>query len=360
MQGLYTPPVGPVLNTFQTVNAIPTMYQLFGDYNLTQAAALPNQMQVFPVHLMSQIEIQYFFFYGFVPCSPLNKILSDNSNNQAITSFIDTFKSQYGIQLNQAYPKLNITTYHQLFVFFDTFISGYTQGYTFPELTNLKVDLVALNKTAYDFSTLDILTYYNGDSTHSLASITFSAFWIDLKPWIETTINKDLNGDISYNGFSTPKMVLYSTHDVTLGSLMTIFKLALGWDILYYTPYASSLNIELTRPSVATNLQASNYQITINYNDNIYGPYIASDFISKLDSYYWSQDNVAIYCSGLPWLLGFAVKRATIGLGVLFAFFFIAFVTTLIICCCFYKRKNEKDEFAVVVPNDNAETNNKV
>lgn len=227
-------------------------------------------------------------------------------------------------------------------------------------MTNLKVDLVALNKTAYDFSTLDILTYYNGDSTHSLASITFSAFWIDLKPWIETTINKDLNGDISYNGFSTPKMVLYSTHDVTLGSLMTIFKLALGWDILYYTPYASSLNIELTRPSVATNLQASNYQITINYNDNIYGPYIASDFISKLDSYYWSQDNVAIYCSGLPWLLGFAVKRATIGLGVLFAFFFIAFVTTLIICCCFYKRKNEKDEFAVVVPNDNAETNNKV
>jgi len=359
LQGLFTPPVGPVLNSFQVSYAFPTMYKDFGGFNTSQPAALPNQMQVFPVHLMSEIEIQYFFFFGFKPCSPLLNVLAANSNNQAITSYISTFKSQYGSQLAQAYPKLNITSYHQLFVFFDTFISGYAQGYTFPELTNLNVDLVALNKTAYDFSTLDILLYYNGDTNHYLPTITFSAFWVDLKNWIQTRINNDLSGDVSFNGFSTPKMVLYSTHDVTLGSVMTIFKLALGWNTIYYTPYASSLNIEVTRPSLVTaSIKETDYQISINYNDNIYGPYTVSDFISKLDAYYWNQDDVAVYCSGLPWLLGFAVRRATIGLGVLFVFFFLSFVITLVICCCCYKRKEGGDQ-PVAVHQENEE-NNKV
>lgn len=346
LQGLYTPPAGPTLNQWQKDHAFPTINKNFGNFDVQTDAALPGQMQVFPVHLMTSLERQYFFFYGFSLCTPLLDVLSANEKNPEIVDYIKTFRATYETKLNAAFgfDSAYWDSYHHIFVFFDTFIAGYTHGFPFTSLVNLGVDLVALNKTAYDFSTLDILNYYNGGSDLLMPKITAAAFWDDLKMWLNNRVNNDLAGKTSYTGFAAPKLVLYSTHDVTLGSLIRYMEKVFSWDKIYYTPFASSMNIELTRPKNKANIVASDYQILINYNDNIYGPYSVTYFISQMETIMWTQTDVEDYCSGTNWLVAAVFRRATIGLGVLFAFFCIAFFVTLIVCLCCYQRKTDGGE----------------
>lgn len=346
LQGLYPPPSGPTLNQWQKDIAFPTINKNFGGYDTTLDAALPNQMQVFPIHIMSEIERQYFFFYGFNLCSSMNDVLDSNSKDPVLTNFIKEFRFKYEAQLNTAF-NLNSTfwdSYHNVFIFFDTFISGYTHGFEFKSLINLGISLDAFNNTAYEFAKIDIYNYYNGGSELYLPKITVAAFWQDLKTWLNDRVNNDLIGKYDYNGFLTPKMVLYSTHDVTLGSLLKFMQKAFSFKNIYYTPFASSLNIELTRPKNKVATVASDYQVLINYNDNIYGPYSVTFFISQMESIIWSQEDVENYCNGMNWLVAAVFKRSTIALGVLFAFFCILFIVTLIICLCFYKRKQNFSE----------------
>lgn len=356
LQGLYSPPAGPSLTQWQKDHAFPTINKNFGGFDTQTDAALPGQMQVFPVHVMSPIERQYFFFFGFDLCTPLLDVLSANEKEPAIVDFVKSFRATYESKLNAAFGLKSEywDVYHHIFVFFDTFIAGYTHGFPFTNLVNLGVDLVALNKTAYDFSELDILNYYNGGSDLYLPKVTVAAFWNDLKMWLNNRVNNDLAGKTAYTGFSAPKMVLYSTHDVTLGSLLKYMQKAFNWDKVYYTPFASSMNIELTRPKGKTATVASDYQILINYNDNIYGPYSVTFFIQEMEKNLWSQTDVEDYCSGMNWLVGAVFRRATIGLGVLFAFFCILFFVTLIVCLCCYQRKTEGTQVATTVADNKA------
>jgi len=349
LQGLYTPPIGPTLTPWQTQHAFPTIFQNFGGYNISDPAALPGQMQVFPTHTMSPGDIQYFYLYGYDICPPFYNVFASNTGDSSISTYFNTFQKLYAIQIKQAYPNIDISNYVNLQNFIRTFVTGYAEGFSYLQLQNIGVDLKSLNQSAYEFLKNDIYTYYNGDSTMYLPRLVFSSFWVDLQNWINTRITDDLNGTPSYTGFSKPKLALYSVDDVFIGSVMKYMQNSFNWTNaeLPYATFASALNIELTRPNGRNAYTRSDYLITINFNDNILGPYQADQFMNLLSQNFWNQYDISLYCYGMPWVVSWVFHRATIGLGVLFCFFFLAFVITIIICCCCYTRKTGNGNIAV-------------
>ncbi len=364
LQGWFPPGTGPSLTSNQLSLGYPFLGRNFGtfDVNTLGAGSLPNQMQVFPVHLMVELEFKYFFFYTslFKQCPPLEGYFHENTKVEPIKSFIPTVATKYGTQLKAA---INATTeklsdYHYLFGLFDTFIGGLYNGKTFSKLTAQGLDINAFNQTAFEFATYDIINYYNGGSDYLLARFTTSAFLDELFYWMENRMNYDIAGNSAYYGYISPKVVLFSTHDVTLGSLLVYFKNTLGTQT-YYTPFASALFIELTLPSGVTPKTFSDFNVSINFNDNILLTNLPYDQLkSKLMTQYWGLDKIYSYCTGLPLFLvdwvGPSWKRGTIGMTVIAGVFFFAFITVLIICCCCYERKGEHAQVAATTENNKA------
>jgi len=135
-------------------------------------------------------------------------------------------------------------------------------------------------------------------------------------------------------------MVLFSTHDVTLGSVLTYMKNALGTPT-YYTPFASALFIELTT-STTTPSSAADFLITVNYNDNILIsniPYL--DFKTKMMKYYMTQLQIHSYCTGTPIFVAYAYQNATTALAILSAILALILTFVLVFYCCINKKVDD-------------------
>ena len=216
------------------------------------------------------------------------------------------------------------------------------------------IDPAILYQTSLVFSKLDIYKYYNGDANYRLAQATVRGFWDALKTWIMNRINADSAKNFSYDKFELPKIVFYSVHDVTLGSIATFMKHALGWtdEDLIYPSFASSINWELSKPSNKnTGLTIDDYQLSFNFNDRIIGPYAVKDFIEKVESKLISFSELDDYCEIESSFVDKVFEDWTIALGVLAAFFFIVFIIVLIICI--FKTKNSNKSNVVSTSNTN-------
>lgn len=338
LQGLY-PNGGPVLTTYQENNAYPKFNGNLASYR-PNAGALPNGMQVFPIYQFPTDK--YFFMYEFSSCPVMNDVFNANSNSDDINSFKNTFKAAYGDKL-KTYFKWNDTTpldnYNNLFAIADTFIADFQEGADLAGLQNVGINLNDFNNTLYNFAQLDIFSYYNGGVDLMLPRITVSAFLDEILMWMSNRVNYDLGKDFKYYGYKSPKIALFSTHDVTVGSFLVYLKSIFN-TTTYYTPYGSGLFIELVSNQSPQSL--ADFFVNINYNDiDLLVNYKYSDFVDKIKLNYWNGDDIFSHCNGLPSLVGWGFKNATIVLGVLLGACFVLFLITLV-CCLVYMKKSKK------------------
>ena len=347
LQGWFPSGTGPVLTENQQAVAFPKIGQNWGTFQLSSigANAIQSQVQTFPVHLFVERDTKFFFFYHslFEVCPSLKDYFANNAKATEISTFMSTFKTNYGEKLRLALGKTDtkfLDDYHTLFVLFDTFIAGYFEDKKFTKLTAQGIDLQAFNQTAFEFAALDILKYYNGGAELYLPKFTVSAFLDEILFWMDKRIALDVSGDKGNYGYQSPRLALFSTHDVTLGSFLNYLKSVMGTNV-YYTPFASSLFFELTSDPNTTITGEANYKVSINFNDNILVENMSyADFKAKMKSGYMTYDEIMAYCNDVPVFVQVAFRHATIGLAICLGVCFIVLILVLIICCCCYERKN--------------------
>jgi len=166
-------------------------------------------------------------------------------------------------------------------------------------------------------------------------------------------MNNRIANDIAGKGYfpySAPKLVYFSTHDTTLGSVLTFLSKVFGTQ-KYYTPFASCLYFELSRPDDGvtnpSTLTPSSYTLDIIYNDIPLASMPFPKFQSGLSSNIWSDDTLSYNCS-VSLLTYYGFKNATITLGVLLGVCFVLLIIIIIMCCSRGKGQPEEHDHTKV------------
>jgi len=275
-----------------------------------EEAALDSQVQVFPIHLFDREKPLNFFFYNPYVCAPLGKLLLENEKIPRVADYLTGFRKDWGEKVLKSIGKEGQTdflnSYMNVFKIMDNFVAAYTEGKELKAMTDAGIDLAAFNETAFDFHFNDILYKYNGDPEKLFAKISMSSFIRDILKWMDGRINADKDGK-GYNGYKAPKYVMYSGHDVTLGSAQQVFWPALGIDPFFYTPFASSLFFELHRSEEGADEKG--YTVKVIYNDHELKEVPYTDFKDKVGALMMSDAEISEKCGFTPARTSFIKKN---------------------------------------------------
>jgi uncharacterized protein YutD len=318
LQGLFPPGTGPSLRHDQVKIAVPPTND--HQYHQTQedlsTDALPANEQIFPVHLWVAQNPAHFFFYNPYICKPLAGVFEKNKHTPRFINWFNDFEKKWGPQLRKA---LRITdtkyfaldNYQNLFKIMDHFVADYTEGRKLEILTNAGFNLAEFNKTAYEFHYNDILHLYNGvDGDQTFARISMSVLLPEVLNWMQERINADLKGNEGNANYKLPKFALFSTHDITLGSALSILDPLFKIKPYYYTPFASSLFFELYRNSEKDGpLTEADYTVKIIFNDHEMANVSFPEVKAKLNNDLWTRDHIFEYCAFGPKATSFAFLK---------------------------------------------------
>jgi len=263
--------------------------------------SIVQRVDTFPVHLFSATDPYFSFFYNPFICKKLAPLIAENNQKDEIKSFLAKLKEQHGQGLMKLLKKENtdfLDNYMYVFGLMDTFISDEYDGRDLSKLTEAGIDIQAFNATAWEFSEVDILTHYNGDNDGFFARWTTSMLWPEVIKWMENRIAADKagNGNV-YHGYNLPRMGIFSTHDVTVGSGLTVLNRAFGFK-KYYTPFACDIFFELHTPEgkQLTDLTASDYTVQVKYQSLLLGTVAFPEFKEKLQAQFYSREELKEQC----------------------------------------------------------------
>ncbi len=113
---------------------------------------------------------------------------------------------------------------------------------------------------------------------------------------------KSIDADI--NSKKSPKLLIYSAHDITISKQeLFIFKsLGLNKDENYIFPtYASQIAFEITRKDDDNkNRKYSDYFVNYYFNDDLILNMRADEFINKMEPNIWSEEKINHFCGYSP------------------------------------------------------------
>jgi hypothetical protein len=310
LQGLYPASTGPVLSAKQITKALPPV----NTDELTEAKtaagtnALPNGIDVIPVHLFAN-DGDNFFFYSPNSCAALPNIMAANANSSRNTQLLSEINSAWGEKLKTALALDDqnwLLDFNNMYLVADSFVAAYVDDRELKSFVDAGIVLNQFLDVAHEFELHNIFYHYNGDEDRMFAKICMTPFFLDVFRWMDTRIQYDIQGK-GYTGYAAPAVVLYSTHDVTLGSAQTILDFVFDREGEFIeTPYASSFIWELIRRDgvVAADLTEDDYTVKITYNDEDYLEVSYVEFKAKIRPHLLTPEEVNAFC-------GFEIPNVT-------------------------------------------------
>jgi hypothetical protein len=294
LQGFFEAGYGKKLTPFQKKTAF-----AINNYNGKLAGyekkagdfAIKGGIQVFPVHLFNRDSYLFQFFYHPTTCKPYEAMLIKNRQGPKITGFFNKYVDQYGEQLYKLVGKTKEeikSDYMLTFSMMDSYISDLQDGRELKKANEAGINSTAYNKTAYEFSEIDIMNNWNGDEKGFFARWTCSALFPEVLAWMDNRIAADKAGNKNYSGYKLPKMGIFSTHDVTVGSALTCLNIAFG-SRKYYTPYACDLFWELHNND-------NEWTVQIKYNGHNLLNIAYEEFKEKLSSILMPHEQIKHIC----------------------------------------------------------------
>ena len=351
LQGLYSPSTGPILTANQQTKAVPPVSSsLFSSEKISLATnALPNLEQVIPIDIFTPNDKYYFFNYNFNSCPALLDLVKTNAQLTTNVNAVQNFNVSWGSLLQSAihYPTSEwLLDFENIDRVCDEFLSDYVDDRTLSTYTNAGINLNLLYDEVQNFKFQSNFYYYNGDANYSFAKVSTSSIFQDIENWMQSRITNDRKG-ISYDN-SDPKLVVYSTNDLILGSMQTVLAAAFNIGGYFATPYASSFIFELGVPdnSNLSLLTNNDYTVTITYNEVTYlaaTPF--PQFTAALQAYILTTQQIDQFCGWRTPAAGNSANAyidATIALS---CALFVALIAILILLIRNSKRSGSVIEF---------------
>ena len=296
LMGLYPPSTGPNITDNQTDNAIPpinvenldTLKKQLGN------AALPNNTQIFPIHVFSPID-NFIDLQNSDRCKSVKDIKDKNRQKKILNDSFNNFTSKYPDLGNQINYSLN--NWSQLQYFADAFVAGYFDQKTYPNIT---YNLGELFESCKDLLKQDIFEVDFGDENEMISRNAMSPIIKRLQLYFSNIINHDNNNDKN----NDPKMVLYSSHDSNVAALLIFLNKALNLNLNYSyasVQFASNIIIEFYKNENAVKtFSEKDYYINITNNNYTIYSNTYKNFKDSSDKFISSSDQIASFCGFGP------------------------------------------------------------
>ena len=298
MQGFFPPGNAELIADEKTrANAHPFIddptnsgWEKFNDF--LGMKTIKDRVETIPIHLFTQDNPFNQFFYVPYICKPYKGMSDANIKKEPIQNFMKKFKEDYGEKLMKMTGRSDtnfLDSYWYLFGLFDSFISDMYDGRELKKPQDFGIDLQEFNKTSFEFAQNDILIQFNGDDESFFARWSMSILLPEVIQWMENRIAADKSGNLGYSGYALPRFAFFSTHDVTVGSGLTVLSKAFGFP-LYYTPFACDIFMELHHDD------DGNYSVHIKYQSLTLGVVPFDEFKSKIQALLYTREQIAETC----------------------------------------------------------------
>lgn len=347
LTGLFPPGVGPELTPAQRALAYPgSSNKNFGDFDEDTfgSYALPNGLQVVPIHVFDNYDKKYFFM-KFELCNNAVDNFEDNMKEDDIEADLETFQNTYGSALMQILSISDIDdflNYEYVYNICNNFIADYVQGKTLKSFTDNGISLTSFNETCTTFHTTDLYEIRAGYSTDNfLPRAVMSSFKDEILMWMDNRVDND-NNDVDYVEYTAPKLVVFSVPDYAIASMIAYISKEKGIDT-YAVPSASSFAFELYNAdgtTIGNDLSNDDYNVDVNFNGVVIATYSYTEFRDMIDGA-WNEDTVRDECAN-DLVEKYGYKRATIACGVLLGVFFVLFV---IVFLAYRKKKGSSGDY---------------
>jgi hypothetical protein len=267
LQGLFPPGTGSRLTDAQAIIAIPPLQNDFSqEIKFLGSGALMNYTSVLPVHVGGDsLNIE-----RYSKCTGYKEQRARNiKEQQAYFDFRDKFINDYGVRISNVIKKdiKWLETESHMNDLFDTFIADYTEQKELKAFKNSTINLEEFQNLTIQWLNMSqfVLNWGTQNNSDHMSRIAFYNAFQDIVNWMERRIEMDSKGD-GYTGYYSPKLAMYSAHDTNLAGVLTYLKHVFKIPQLFYTYYASSFIIELSRPDNST--REEDYVVTALFNDH--------------------------------------------------------------------------------------------
>jgi hypothetical protein len=298
LQGLYPPGTGPEINPSWSNKAVPPIkdFDFLPEIAKLSNSALPNSMQVFPIHQFDYSN-KFYFLYDQKFCPRTAQIFNQRKIGPKENANGEKFAALYGDKIKKALnlPEETKFNYDFIQVISDSFISGYTEGRNFTSLKNAGIDIDEFANFTIEHLSLDVLDVYSGDKEFAIA--TKSTAFRDINRWMSTRVKRDSENK-GYTAYSAPKLVLYSFHDRDLGDMFGYLREVFNMTEAYYPFFASSMLFELHRRDnvTSTNSSIDDYYVKVSFNDKLLMNITYSQFDSSVLNKSYTPQQIGDYC----------------------------------------------------------------
>ena len=316
---------------------------------------LPNNILVIPVHTFYEKEHTYLLEKkdncpnGF---SVIQKIENNQNAINLRNEIVDKFKLKL-IELidnkkdgdkivDLDYLKNNFDYFKN---YMETFICNFFEDNSLIKGNITSNDYYEILDYAFKYM-MEISLYNKNNSnneTKRFVKMAYIPLANKLINWLKKKVENDISGKIDILDYQIPKFVSYSSHHFSLDSLNAFIKDIFTFDdkSIKYPNFTSFINIELIRPKKSDNkYNEDDFNVTYSFDEEILLNIKYKDFISKINDYIKTDNDVKTYCNYTD--NDFKIENVFTIYIILTALFGVLFVLLLVFLIHFILNKREK------------------
>lgn len=350
MQGLYPLFNGPQLTETQMKNAYPPndlsddIYKpIIADLN---NAALPNQMQLFPIQLFDPKDRIYILYesYATSKCKAIDYILKENRRKEKVVQTRKNFNAKYGEQLLKFYNQSNGNDIYDisLIALCDHFIVDLFEDKDLSELTDAGIDLQQFKATCNDVLNEFLFTLLFGDDDGNVALLSLSSSMRQILHYINKRIELDQRGQQDLLDYSAPKMLIHSGHDSSMMGMQIYMQRAFGTPTVNPV-FADNMFFELKKKEEELKGDLSDYYIDYYIRDELIKSIPYDEFEKNIRDLLWDDDKIDSFCNmgesrdnkGMLWIVIWMLVSICIIL-----------IIAVIALYCIIKKKDDKEKLS--------------
>ena len=298
--GMFPPESGIELEPGEIKKAVPPnpmTEQMQKAVKKLKTSALPQKMQVIPIHLFNKEEKKYYTLTEPSECPAMKRVKELYQNKEVVKKFYRDFNQTYGEKLMR-YFKQNDTNflfnYINMLGITDHFISNYAHYKNLTKFMEYGFNLKEFYQKCKDFKTL---SNFEIESDTEIGVMATSPTIMKIVTWMEKRIDFDIKNQTIVD-YAHPKFVMYSGHDFTVAPMEQFLSKAFGTGI-HYPDFAANQFFELHRiEGVPRNtLNHSHYYVEYYYNDVLGINITFDEFKRKVLDTAWSIEKINLFCN---------------------------------------------------------------
>lgn len=303
LQGMYTPSNIPLLTDEQVKLAYPPN-PLSEEAKRKLATlgnnALEHNIEVVPIHLFNKIDKCYLLYEpsGLSGCVPVDEIRNINRQHKNIIDAVMEFNKAFGAGFKQFFDnKKNkeLETFPFLITLCDHFMADLYDGRTLTPLSDLKIDLIALEAMCVKMHLLQHKKVVFGDFNNDLIKIGMTSAMKQILHHMNKRIEFDKKGDTDMLDNEAPKFVIHSAHDSSLIGIQMVLNIAFGTEIIY-PRYASNSYFELHKNDTDLHNDDSDYSVKYIYEDKNIKTIPYPEFKKNITDLFKTDEEISLFC----------------------------------------------------------------